>query len=139
MDIKINKNFEKEYKDDAWRGFSMKEIGALICAAIVAGVAMYFVNRYTGPELATCVYIAVPVVAPIIACGFWTNQEMGPVKWFKEVIWWKKTSHLIYEAEERTEQDIRIFTMDSQRRAAIGRKEWNRRKALHKKRIKGGK
>ena len=26
MNININKDFEKEYKDDSWRGFSMEEV-----------------------------------------------------------------------------------------------------------------
>lgn len=26
MNININKDFEKEYKDDSWRGFSMQEV-----------------------------------------------------------------------------------------------------------------
>ncbi len=50
MKIRVNKDFLREYKDDAWKGFSGKEVASLLLAAGTA-IALVFLCCISGVEL----------------------------------------------------------------------------------------
>lgn len=109
MNLTINKDFLEEYKDDAWKGFSLKEIGAIIVGGLIgAGVtALLFFYAHMSP--ATAVYIAVPCAVPAIACGFYRYQNyLSPPQLIREAVFTWKTGHIVYEAEEGGDEDAHI-------------------------------
>lgn len=111
MVIRINKDFEKEYKEDAARGFSLKELVALITgfgAMIGTGV---FIYRSFGVGVQTATYLAVPAALPFLAAGFYTYQGMSPWRFFCEWREFRRTSLLCYESGEWTWEMRRTFTM----------------------------
>ena len=71
MNININKDFEKEYKDDSWRGFSMQEV----CTGV-------------------------PPAIPLLVYGFYRYQGMNLLELIREVFEEKKSNKLCYEAGE---------------------------------------
>ena len=136
MNLTINKDFVKTYKDDTWRGFSLKEVAALGCALILAILTVIGIWKLTDIPADICVYIAVPVILPVLAAGFFTYQDMGILSILKEMKWGRKTELLVYEAGERTKEDMFLFTTDSIPMPGISAKEWKRRRKTHRRRVK---
>lgn len=131
MRLVINKDFVKEYTNDVWRGFTLRQLISLLCGLGVMLGCMYVLNKWTGIPAATCVYIAVPAAVPVLLLGFWTYQDMSVLTLLREIWYSKKTAHLAYEAQEFPE--AKIFTLESKKLSGISGKEWKRNKRLHRK------
>lgn len=132
MNIRINKNFEEEYKEEIGRGFSLKEMAAILTAVPLMFTAGYLLYKYAGLELETAVYVAVPAAIPVLACGFYTYQEMSPFRFLKEFYYSFRTSLLTYEAGEWKRSEARVFSMNRKERTGIryaGKKRGRRKKA----------
>ena len=86
MNININKDFEKEYKDDSWRGFSMEEV-------------LFFYYQFHLP-LNMVLYLGLPPAAPILLLGFFRYYGMRLTELMKEIWYEKKIKNLSYEAGE---------------------------------------
>jgi len=71
MAIRNNKDFLKEYKDDAWKGFSTRELLCIIGAAAIGITVDALLHFYAGISLAAGVYIALPLAVPLILIGFY--------------------------------------------------------------------
>ena len=132
MDIKINKNFETEYKDDAYKGFSIKECLALLTAAALIGGETFLLWKYAGLAPAEAVYIAMPAVFPVIAWGFYSYQKMSMTQCVKEMLFSRKTSLLVYEAGEAWKEDARTFTTEKKEERNAG--FWERKRMLANRR-----
>lgn len=79
MKIEINKDFEKEYKDEFWKGFSGSET---LCIAIAVSVAVGVIalcNFKLGISPGTAVYFGVPVAIPVLVLGFFRYQGQDNV------------------------------------------------------------
>ena len=113
MHIRINKDF-KEYKDELARGFSMQEVISMVIALAVAIGAIYGIWRITGLKPDVCVYIAVPLVIPILAVGFYKYQGMSVFELIREMRYTHKTKILFFEAEENSEYHQNKFTITKQ-------------------------
>lgn len=110
MNININKDFEKEYKDDSWRGFSMQEVCCIgIALSMAAAVSMWFYYTYHVP-LNTVIYTGVPPAIPLLVYGFYRYQGMNLLELIREVFEEKKSNKLCYEAGEA--EKIREKSMD---------------------------
>ena len=100
MNININKDFEKEYKDDSWRGFSMEEvlyIGAAL--GIMGAVSFFFYYQFHLP-LNMVLYLGLPPAAPILLLGFFRYYGLRLTELMKEIWYEKKIKNLSYEAGE---------------------------------------
>lgn len=100
LKIPINKDLEKEYKDQFIRGFSAKECGyiaiALACVAAVAVLA----ERLFHLPYNICFYIGLPFGVPAILIGFKEFQGLTFFEYVKELIFEYKTKELYYDADE---------------------------------------
>ncbi len=132
MKLVINKDFTKEYKNDAWRGFTITELLSILCGLAIMVISMYGLNQWTGIPLATCVYASVPVAAPVVAVGFFKYQEMNGLRALMEIWYSKKTARLTCEIGEYP--GGKVFRMQSSLKSGISEKEWKKRKKLYKKR-----
>lgn len=132
MNININKDFEKQYKDDAWRGFTLKEVCCMLLFLLVLFSIVYVCWKWLHlpPELAA--YFAVPFGLPILCIGFLKYQGLTPLELVKELIFEYQTKLLIYDAEEMPKPPV--FTMEPQEASGMERRKWRRLKKRHKKR-----
>lgn len=100
MDIKINKDIASEYPDDAYKGFSVKQI-LCICIAGALGTGIILTLYYVvGLNIHTAVYAAFPAAAPVILIGFIKYKGMFLVDALKEWVRLQDQPVMIYEAEE---------------------------------------
>lgn len=131
MQLQINKNFEKVYKHETWKGFTLKEtIVVFVVLALTMGIAIGL-WYYQGISVDVGVYMAFPFIIPIIAGGFYTYQDMSVRMLMKEWIYCQKTKKLFFAAGEISDEDLPVFTMKS---AVYSRKE---KKAMKRKKRKG--
>ncbi len=109
MNIKINKDFDKEYKDEVYRGLTAKEAASVVTAAAVAGAVVFLLYRFAGVPLAAGVYPGVFCAIPFLAAGFVAFQGMSPGRYLKEMRYAHKTRLLVYEADELPEVKRSFF------------------------------
>lgn len=122
MKIRVNKDFLREYKDDAWKGFSGKEVASLLLAAGTAIAFVFLLHSGFGVSSAVTVYFSVPVASPIILLGFYRYQGyLSPVRLLQEIFYTYGTKELPYAAEESTGR-IRFFQV--QKRGGKGGKNY---------------
>lgn len=133
MNIDINKDFEREYKDDFLLGFSVKEVVGITVAACMilgAGILLWKLTKFP-PDI--CVYLAVPCGIPSLAITFYRYQELSVLQIIREYFYYKKTQELTFDAGQWKYDDMKTFTMQLER---LSKKKyyWRRRKQR-----KGGK
>lgn len=78
MIIEINKDIEK-YQESVAMGLSAKQLVYSILALLSGCVIVFLLHEKIG--LTFSCYVAVPIVAPIALCGFYSYNGMG----FREV------------------------------------------------------
>ena len=106
MAIRNNKDFLKEYKDDAWKGFSTRELLCIIGAAAIGITVDALLHFYAGISLAMGVYIALPLAVPLILIGFYKYQGFLTVgRFLKEWMYEISTSRVDYISGECVEED----------------------------------
>lgn len=75
MKLKLNKDFLHEYKNDAWKGFSVPEIVS-ICIALACNLGCtYLLWKYLHIAPDKAVYLGIPVMIPPLAIGFVKIQD----------------------------------------------------------------
>ena len=108
MAIRNNKDFLKEYKDDAWKGFSTRELLCIIGAAAIGITVDALLHFYAGISLAAGVYIALPLAVPLILIGFYKYQGFLTVgRFLKEWLYELETSRVEYSSGECVQEDLR--------------------------------
>lgn len=137
MNININKDFEREYKDDSFRGFSMKEalcIGCALCVAAVTSIFLYY--RFQIP-LNLVLYAGLPPAVPFLFFGFYRYQDLSAAAFLKELFFERRTRVLSYSAGEYAVKDKEPADKKEERQAqkkkraqkrAYRKKLWERRK-----------
>lgn len=73
MNININKDFEKHYKDDAWRGFTLKEVCCMLLFLILLFGMVFFLLEMVTYAAGSC---------RLSGSSFWSS---GALCWFFEV------------------------------------------------------
>ena len=139
MEIRNNKDFLKEYKDDAWKGFSTRELLCIIGAAAIGITVDALLHIYAGVSLAAGVYIALPLAIPLILIGFYKYQGFLTVgRFLKEWMYEMSTSRMDYISGECVEEDL-IYREDAYPSGA-GRKR-NKKEKLNRRKSEddGGK
>ena len=113
MAIRNNKDFLKEYKDDAWKGFSTRELLCIIGAAATGITVDALLHYFAGISLATGVYIALPLAVPFILIGFYKYQGHLTVgRFLKEWLYEIQTARVDYISGECVEEDL-IYREDA--------------------------
>lgn len=69
MMVPVNQNID-EYKDDFFKGLTMRQTMYAIAAVAVSGGLMTFFLLYLKMNASVAMYITLPIVFPIIAMGF---------------------------------------------------------------------
>ena len=128
MAIRNNKDFLKEYKDDAWKGFSTRELLCIIGAAAIGITVDALLHFYAGISLAMGVYIALPLAVPLILIGFYKYQGFLTVgRFLKEWMYEMSTSRVDYISGECVEEDL-IYREEAYPDGTRSRKQRKRKK-----------
>ena len=134
MIIEINKDIEK-YQENVAMGLSAKQLLYSVLA-LGSGCAIVFL-LYEKIGLTFSCYVAVPVVAPIALCGFYSYNGMG----FREVFtrYMKsifRNKALVFQSGGYREMREEIRAREEAQKRAAVRKIKEERKQMRKERIK---
>ena len=134
MIIEINKDIEK-YQESVAMGLTAKQLVYSILA-LGSGCLIVFL-LYEKIGLTFSCYVAVPIVAPIALCGFYSYNGMG----FREVftrymrsIFRNKT--LVFKSSGYREMVSEIQTREEAEKRAVVRKVKEERKRMRKEKVK---
>ena len=75
MNIPINKDFEHDYRETVYKGFTLHEAKYVLAGLVLIVSVCLFLWRYIGISPVLAVYISVPVGAPIMIAGFWQSKN----------------------------------------------------------------
>jgi len=118
--IPINKEIEKEYKDQFIRGFSARECGFIAVALACAGIAAYVVGQTFHLPINICFYIGIPFGIPAVVIGFAEFQGLTFFEYIKELIYEHKTKELYYDADE-IETTAPVYSMTKEKTKKEGK------------------
>ena len=107
MQIDIKKDIEEEYKDEFYKGFSTKEMIAIISAFGMAALVIFSLWYFFGLALEVCVFISIPFALPSLACGFYKIQGLSLLAYVKEMYHTHRTRCLTYDAGEMSKRGKR--------------------------------
>ena len=63
MKIDINKDFEEQYKNELWKGFTARELAYAGIALFVAGIIAFGIWKITGLAINIAIYAGIPFMA----------------------------------------------------------------------------
>ena len=134
MIIEINKDIEK-YQESVAMGLSAKQLLYSVLA-LGSGCAIVF-RLYEKIGLTFSCYVAVPVVAPIALCGFYSYNGMG----FREVFtrYMKsifRNKALVFQSGGYRERTAEIRAREEAAKRAAVKREKEERKQVRKEKIR---
>ena len=110
MKIDINKDFEESFPNEIYSGFTLGQcLAAAIGFAMAAGAA-FLLWKYANIPIVECTYLAIPLMIPACAIGFFRYQGQNLLGIIREFFFARKTKRLSYAAGEYA-GNRRIFTM----------------------------
>lgn len=113
MKIDLNKDFEEQYKNELWKGFTARELGYGVVALLVAGGIAFSVWKATGLAINLSIYAGIPFMVPIIYLAMVKHQGHTWIESLKNMWFYMQTKELPCEMEERNVSQHRIFSMDT--------------------------
>ena len=134
MIIEINKDIEK-YQESVAMGLSAKQLLYSVLA-LGSGCAIVFL-LYEKIGLTFSCYVAVPIVAPIALCGFYSYNGMG----FREVFtrYMKsifRNKALVFQSGGYREMTAEIRAREEAAKRAAVKREKEERKQVRKEKIR---
>ncbi len=134
MIIEINKDIEK-YQESVAMGLTAKQLVYSVLA-LGSGCLIVFL-LYEKIGLTFSCYVAVPIVAPIALCGFYSYNGMGFVEVFtrymKSIF---RNKALVFKASGYREMREEIRAREETQKRAAVRKAKEERNQMRKERIK---
>lgn len=83
MKININKSIERTYKNEIWKGFTLKEVGCAIGALSAIGLIAFLSYRFLHLSFSIGVYIGIPFAFPFVLLGFKKFSGMTLLNYLK--------------------------------------------------------
>lgn len=124
MQIPINKDLEEAYRDELFKGFTMREAIYVIASFLLIGGVTALVWQKTGLSPDTSVFVGLPFGIPTLFMGFKRYQGLTAGAYLKEILYEYRTGMLTYDADELP-QDVPPFTMErsgeKKRKRGMGR------------------
>ena len=81
--IRVNKSLERDFKNEFWKGLSLKEVGCFAGALAVLAAAAVFSHVLFKTDYVAGVYIGIPFAFPIILLGFKKFHGMSLMKYLE--------------------------------------------------------
>ena len=134
MIIEINKDIEK-YQESVAMGLSAKQLVYSVLA-LGSGCGIVFL-LYEKIRLTFSCYVAVPIVAPIALCGFYSYNGMGLrevfTRYMKSIF---RNKALVFQSSGYREMVSEIRAKEEAEKRAAVRKEKEERKRMRKEKVK---
>ncbi len=134
MIIEINKDIEK-YQESVAMGLSAKQL-AFSILALGSGCVIVFV-LYEKIGLTFSCYVAVPIVAPIALCGFYSYNGMGFrevfIRYMRSIF---RNKALVFQSSGYRETVLEIKEREEAEKRAAVRKAKEERKRMRREKVK---
>lgn len=111
MKIAINKDIEEAYKDEFFKGFTLRETAYIVIALTVMIGVTVLLYLVFGLNLSVGVYIGAPLGLPFVFIGFKKYQGLTLSEYLREKSYRKKTRILLYEADELPDKRKEFFVI----------------------------
>lgn len=118
MNIVINKDILKEYRDEVIRGFTIKEAGCILAGVTVMIGTAVFSWKWLGISPSIGCYFGLPFTIGFLFIGFKKFQGLDFIQYVREIIWERRTRILTYDADEVRELSP-IFSLKKETRSGI--------------------
>lgn len=112
MSIPINKDLEETYRNEFFKGFTLKELLCVALGFAVMAVVAVFAFLHTDLTPTVCVLVGFPFASVPFAFGFVKIQGLTLKDYLKERIYERRTVLLVYRADELPEERC-MFSMTS--------------------------
>lgn len=134
MIIEINKDIEK-YQESVAMGLSAKQL-AFSILALGSGCVIVFV-LYEKIGLTFSCYVAVPIVAPIALCGFYSYNGMGFrevfIRYMRSIF---RNKALVFQSSGYRETVLEIKEREEAEKRVAVRKAKEERKRMRREKVK---
>lgn len=111
MKIPINRDLNKDFKNDVFKGFDWKELLYGVIGLVLIIVTAIVCGFYLHVPAQLCIVIGVVPAIPVFYLGFHKIQDMSVMEYFKEFLYDKMTEELIYDADE-IPPNTNVWTME---------------------------
>ncbi|MCP1101981.1 hypothetical protein M2454_000774 [Aequitasia blattaphilus] len=112
MIIPINKDFEKEYQNNSWKGLTLRQtISGLIAFLVSIGIAILLYLKF-GFSPVACVYLCTPLMGGIIFLGVYRYQDLSLIELLKCMLFTKNTKELSMILEEYDPANQKVYAME---------------------------
>ncbi|GEM_PF-1217523 len=112
MKIDINKDFEEAFPNEVYSGFTLGQCMAAVSGMVLSFGAAFMLWRLMGIPIVECTYIAIPLMVPVCAIGFFKYQGQSLIGIIREFFYSRHTEKLAYSAGEYRRNTRRIFSAD---------------------------
>lgn len=124
MQIPINKDLEEAYRDELFKGFTIREVIYVMASFLLIGGVTVLIWKKTGLSPDTSVFVGLPFGIPTLFMGFKRYQGLTAGAYLKEILYEYRTGILTYDADE-IPKDAPLFTMErgreKKRKRGMGR------------------
>ena len=110
MKIDINKDFEEAFPNEVYSGFTLGQCMAAASGMVLAFGAAFLLWRFAGIPIVECTYLAIPLMVPVCAVGFFKYQGQSLTGIIREMMYSRRTEKLAYSAGEYRPGSGRVFT-----------------------------
>ena len=111
MKITINKDFEETFPNEFYSGFTLGQCLAAAVGLLFSIGTAWLMYKNLGISLVECTYIAIPIMIPFCALGFFKYQRQSLKGIISEIDYSRKTKRLLYVAGEQKQKNKRIFSI----------------------------
>ncbi len=112
MSIPINKDLEENYRNEFFKGLTLKELLSVALGFVLMVVVAVLAFFYTDLAPMVCVYAGLPFVVVPMVFGFGKIQGLTIKSYLKELIYERRTALLVYRADELPAERC-MFSMTS--------------------------
>ena len=110
MKIDINKDFEEAFPNEVYSGFTLGQCMAAVSGMVLSFGAAFMLWRLMGIPIVECTYIAIPLMVPVCAIGFFKYQGQSLIGIIREFFYSRHTEKLAYSAGEFRRNNGKIFS-----------------------------
>lgn len=133
MNIPINKDFDNDYKETIWKGFSLYELVHLLIGTAVSVALCLILWLAVKLPVIAAIYLSIPIGFPVIAAGFWKSVNGLNLKAHRRAVRYRKdTAVLFQEMGEYTPVPEGFYEVDKKirklRKQKISRMKKDRKK-----------
>ena len=105
MKIDLNKDFEEQYKNELWKGFTARELGYGVVALLVAGGIAFSVWKATGLAINLSIYAGIPFMVPIIYLAMVKHQGHTWIESLKNMWFYMQTKELPCQRKKELQEE----------------------------------